>query len=155
MTRGIVTAYDLNQKQCDVTIDASINPGNSGGPIVDHYGNELAIATAKTFAGNVGDNAPISSYGLGQSTGRLRKFFAKQAAKLTGLHLEAGKTDHVMTNEELATKMTPVTVVVLICRGSPPAMDGAAPPVAKAAATPPAAHPGGGGSRRPVGPAIP
>jgi S1-C subfamily serine protease len=120
MTRGIVTAYDENVAECDVTIDAQINPGNSGGPIVDHFGNLLAIATAKTFAGTVGENAPISSYGLGQSSGRLRKFFAKEAAKLTGLKLEPGTTDKQLTNEELATKLTPVTVCVFICRGAPP-----------------------------------
>ena len=120
MTRGIVTAYDGDTPQCDVTIDAQINPGNSGGPIVDHYGNLLAIATAKTFAGIVGDNAPISSYGLGQSSGRLRKFFDKQAAKLAGLHLVAGNEDKELTNEQLAKRMTPVTVVVFICRGERP-----------------------------------
>ena len=124
MTRGIVTAWDEKQKDCDVTVDAAINPGNSGGPIVDHYGNLLAIATAKTFAGNVGDNAPISSYGLGQGTGRIRKFLAKQAGKLTALKLEPGASDKVLTNEELAQKMTPVTVVVFICRGAPPSVGG-------------------------------
>ena len=105
-----------------------INPGNSGGPIVDHFGNLLAIATAKTFAGNVGDNAPISSYGLGQSSGRLRTFFKKQAAKLAGLHLVPGTQDRELTNEQLATRLTPVTVVVFICRGERPAAGTPEPP---------------------------
>ena len=43
MTRGIVTAYEKDQDMCDVTVDAQINPGNSGGPMVDHFGNLLAI----------------------------------------------------------------------------------------------------------------
>ena len=66
-----------------------------------NYGNLLAIATAKTFAGNrLATTAPISSYGLGQSSGRLRKFFEKQAAKLSGLHLVPGTEDKELTNEQ-------------------------------------------------------
>ena len=126
MTRGIVTAWDDDHPMCDVTVDANINPGNSGGPMVDHFGNLLGIATAKSFAGNIEGNASISSYGLGQSSGHIRKFLAKQAAKLAGLVVVPGTEDKVLSNEELATKLTPVTVCVLICRGAPP-VDGAAP----------------------------
>ena len=126
MTRGIVTAWDDDHPMCDVTVDANINPGNSGGPMVDHFGNLLAITTAKTTAGNVEGEASISSYGLGQSSGHIRKFLAKQAAKLAGLAMVPGTEDKVLTNEELATRLTPVTVCILICRGAPPA-DGSAP----------------------------
>ena len=125
MTRGGVVAVDKNREGCDVTIDANINPGNSGGPVVDKYGNLLGIATAKSFAGNIEGEASISSYGLAQGTGRIRKFLAKNAAKLTALHIETGTSAKLLSNEELATKMTPVTVVVLICRGTAPTPDAA------------------------------
>ncbi len=123
MTRGIVTAFDDDQAFCDVTVDAQVNPGNSGGPMVDHFGNLLALTTAKSMAGNFAGNASIASYGLGQSTGRIRKFLAKQGAKLSGLHLEKGTADKPLTNEELATRLTPITVCVFICRGAVPTGD--------------------------------
>jgi S1-C subfamily serine protease len=126
MTRGIVTAWDDDHPMCDVTVDANINPGNSGGPMVDHFGNLLAITTAKTTAGNIEGEASISSYGMGQSTGRLRKFLAHQAAKLKALKLEPGNQDKVLSNEELATRLTPITVCVFVCRGEVPA-NGAVP----------------------------
>jgi S1-C subfamily serine protease len=123
MTRGIVTAWDEDQPMCDVTVDAQINPGNSGGPMVDHFGNLLAITTAKTRAIEDTGEATISSYGLGQSTGRLRKFFTKNKDKLKDLHLVPGPKSIVLSSEDLATKMTPVTVCILICRGTPPAAE--------------------------------
>ena len=131
MTRGIVTAWDDDRPTCDVTVDANINPGNSGGPMVDHFGNLMAITTAKTTAGNVEGEASISSYGLGQSSGRIRQFLAKQAAKLSALHLVPGTTDKVLTNEELATRLTPITVCVFVCRGAVPSSDAAAKPPAQ------------------------
>jgi hypothetical protein len=122
MTRGIVTAWDHQNPLCDVTVDAAVNPGNSGGPMVDHHGNLLALTAMKTLS-----NTTASSYGLGYSTGRIREFFKRQQARLAAAHLTAGKDDSpVLTNEELATKLTPATVCILICRGTPPTSDGAA-----------------------------
>ena len=124
MTRGIVTAWDEEKDGCDVTVDAQVNPGNSGGPMVDHYGNLLAITTAKTRVEDEGANeASISSYGMGQSTGQIRRFFKKNADKLKDIKMESGPKTTVLTNEELAQKMTPITVCVLICRGTPPTAD--------------------------------
>jgi S1-C subfamily serine protease len=120
MTRGIVTAWDQGNELCDVTVDAIVNPGNSGGPMVDHHGNLLAITAMKTIA----NNGMVSTYGLGYSTERIRKFFTKQKEKLAAAKLESGKDDGaVLTNEDLATKITPVTVCILICRGTPPTMN--------------------------------
>ena len=120
MTRGIITAWDEDQALCDVTVDAQVNPGNSGGCMVDKYGNLLALTTAKTFAAETPGEAAISSYGEGQSTGRLRKFFAKQKEKLAGLKLAPADASSVLSNEELAKRLTPVTVCILICKGTPP-----------------------------------
>ena len=77
MTRGIVTAFDHDNELCDVTVDAIVNPGNSGGPMVDHHGNLLAITAMKT----VSTGGMISTYGLGYSTERIRKFFDKTKSK--------------------------------------------------------------------------
>jgi hypothetical protein len=118
MTRGIVTAWDKDNLLCDVTVDAIVNPGNSGGPMVDHHGNLLALTAMKTIA----DTGMVTTYGLGYSTQRVRKFLKKQEAKLTGVSLEAGPDDGtVLSNEDLATRLTPCTVCVLICKGTPPA----------------------------------
>jgi S1-C subfamily serine protease len=119
MTRGIVTAWDQGNELCDVTVDAIVNPGNSGGPMVDHHGNLLALTAMKTIS----TEGTISTYGLGYSTQRVRKFLAHQKEKLAAAKLESGKDDGaVLTNEELAKRLTPVTVSILMCHGTPPTM---------------------------------
>jgi S1-C subfamily serine protease len=121
MTRGIVTAWDPDNVLCDVTVDATVNPGNSGGPMVDHHGNLLALTAMKTVA----DTGMVSTYGLGYSTQRIRKFFTKQKAKLADAKLESGKDDiPVLDNEALAQKLMPCTVVIFVCNGTPPSVDG-------------------------------
>ncbi|HMO26699.1 MAG TPA: trypsin-like peptidase domain-containing protein, partial [Tepidisphaeraceae bacterium] len=117
ITRGIVTAYDRNQAKVDVTVDAQVNPGNSGGPMVDKYGNLLALVAMKTLA----IDPSISSYGLGLSPGRLRTFFTKHEGKFPGLTLEFGKSEgETMTTEQLARRSAPGTVCILRCRGGVP-----------------------------------
>jgi S1-C subfamily serine protease len=123
MTRGIVTAIDSDAKLCDVTVDAAVNPGNSGGCMIDKRGNLLALTAMKTFSS---EDEHISSYGLGYSDLRVRKFFKKQADKLKDAHLEDAKDDGpVLDSEALAAKMSPITVCIFICRGTPPNGDGA------------------------------
>jgi hypothetical protein len=122
MTRGIVTAFDGDNKLCDVTVDAQVNPGNSGGPMIDRRGNLLALTAMKTGAQTGEVN--ISSYGLGYSNQRIRKFLKKQHAKIADANLADGKDDApVLTNEELAQKLTPATVLILACNGTPPSLD--------------------------------
>jgi S1-C subfamily serine protease len=118
VTRGIVTAYDKDQPKVDVTVDAQVNPGNSGGPMVDKFGNLMALVAMKTLA----TDASVSSYGLGLSNGRLRTFFKKHEAKLASLKLEAGKPgEQPLTTEQIVQKVAPATVVILMCRGEVPA----------------------------------
>ncbi len=120
MTRGIVTAWDKENELCDVTVDAAINPGNSGGPMVDRHGNLLALTAMKTKA----FDESVSSYGLGYSTERVRDFFVKQKAKLEAAHLVNGDDNSpVLTNEDLAVRLTPATVCILVYRGTPPTTD--------------------------------
>lgn len=47
-TQGIVSAIaGLGNDYSQIQIDAAIQPGNSGGPILDEYGNVIAVAVAK------------------------------------------------------------------------------------------------------------
>ena len=47
-TRGIVSSLTgINNNYSEIQIDAALQPGNSGGPIMDDYGNVIAVAVAK------------------------------------------------------------------------------------------------------------
>ena len=47
-TQGIVSAIaGLGNDYSQIQIDAAIQPGSSGGPILDEYGNVIAVAVAK------------------------------------------------------------------------------------------------------------
>jgi S1-C subfamily serine protease len=119
ITRGVVTSYENEKEACDVIVDAQVNPGNSGGPMLDKYGNLLALVAMKTLA----VDESISSYGLGISTGRLRKFFDHQKDKLGPLvpKLEKGKKGATpLTTEDIATQFTQSTVMILIISGDLP-----------------------------------
>ena len=119
ITRGVVTSVEDNKdRECDVVVDAQVNPGNSGGPMLDKYGNLLALVAMKTLA-----DETISSYGLGISTGRLRKFLDHQKDKLSAIKmLAAEKTTPTaaLSTEEIAQKFTKATVMVLIVAGDLP-----------------------------------
>ena len=122
MTRGIVTAWDQDQEFCDVTVDANVNPGNSGGPMVDDYGNLLAITAMKTLSDEI-----TNSYGLGLSSGRIHTFFDHQHKKLGFVHLKPAQTTDKLDAEALAAKLTPCTVCIFCCRGTPPTDDAGLP----------------------------
>lgn len=114
ITRGVVTSVE-DKPECDVIVDAQVNPGNSGGPMVDKHGNLLALVAMKTFA-----DATVSSYGLGISTGRLRKYVDEQKAKLP-FKLEMGaKGAAPLSTEEIAQQYTKATVMILIVAGELP-----------------------------------
>ena len=47
-TKGIVSSLSgIGNNYSEIQIDAAIQPGNSGGPIMDEYGNIIAVAVAK------------------------------------------------------------------------------------------------------------
>jgi hypothetical protein len=139
ITRGIVTAFDRDQPKVDVTVDAQVNPGNSGGPMVDRFGNLLALVAMKTLA----IDASVSSYGLGLSPGRLRKFFEKHEGKFPGLKLEFATGEGAgMTTEQIVEKVAPATVVILMGRGEvPPSLRAEAGEDAKPEDAPPSSPP--------------
>ena len=118
ITRGVVTSIEEEKAECDVIVDAQVNPGNSGGPMIDHYGNLMALVAMKTLS-----DEKISSYGLGISAGRLRKFFDHQGAKIpfkpTAGDKGGDKAD-VLSTEDIASKFQKATVMVLIVAGELP-----------------------------------
>jgi serine protease Do len=47
-TQGIVSSIaGIGNNYSEIQIDAALQPGNSGGPIMDEYGNIIAVAVAK------------------------------------------------------------------------------------------------------------
>lgn len=47
-TKGIVSSLaGIGNNYSEIQIDAALQPGNSGGPIVDEFGNVIAVAVAK------------------------------------------------------------------------------------------------------------
>ena len=107
ITRGIVSSSsDQNGFGADVLIDAKVNPGNSGGPILDRYGNVMAVVSMKSLA-----SASEESYGMGISAGRVRKFLTKN--KITLPAADATEAPSLST-EEIAAKVKPATVCILV-----------------------------------------
>ena len=50
-TKGIVSSLSgIGDNYSEIQIDAALQQGNSGGPIVDEYGNVIAVAVAKLDA---------------------------------------------------------------------------------------------------------
>jgi S1-C subfamily serine protease len=48
ITKGIVSAQSgIGNNFSQIQIDAALQPGNSGGPILDEFGNVMAVAVAK------------------------------------------------------------------------------------------------------------
>ena len=117
ITRGVVTSlFEIDSDNpCDVLVDAQVNPGNSGGPMVDEHGNLLALVAMKTGSGST-----ISSYGLGISTGRLRKFLAgvkNKYVEKSKADFSAGGNDQKLNTQQIAEKYRPATVCILMVNG--------------------------------------
>ncbi len=107
ITRGVVTGIEPVELNQDVIVDAKVNPGNSGGPILDKHGNVLAIVSMKTLSTTTED-----TYGLGLSSGHIRKFLTKN--KIT---LESGDEGGAnLSSEDIAAKVRPAAVCILSTR---------------------------------------
>ncbi|MEM6313057.1 MAG: trypsin-like peptidase domain-containing protein, partial [Planctomycetota bacterium] len=116
ITRGVVTGVESQYDKVDIFTDATVNPGNSGGPMVDKYGRLLALVAMKTYS-----SADTTSYGMGLSNVRLREFFDKHTDLLTdaGMDVEVtatglGDGEQAFTTEELAQKLRPATVQIMM-----------------------------------------
>lgn len=105
ITRGIVSSSTAGSTAAaDVLIDAKVNPGNSGGPILDRYGNVMAIISMKSRA-----SATEESYGMGISAGRVRKFLEKNSVKVS--NGAEGKVN--LSAQDIAARVKPATVCIL------------------------------------------
>ncbi len=107
ITRGVVTGVEAVELNQDVIVDAKVNPGNSGGPILDRHGNVLAIVSMKTLSTTTED-----TYGLGLSSGHIRKFLTKNKLTLAPGE-EVGAN---LSSEEIAAKIRPAAVCILSTR---------------------------------------
>ena len=105
-TVGRVSSGNNERMSSDVTLDVRINPGNSGGPVYDQFGNVMAIVAQKTLS----VSEAIDTYGLAISTGRIRKFLAKNNIELPPPEPSTTPLDA----EQIAAKNRMATVCILI-----------------------------------------
>ena len=62
ITKGIVSAYRTENDLTLLQSDAAIHPGNSGGPMVDRFGNVVAVSVSGFSVSGVTAQASISSF---------------------------------------------------------------------------------------------
>lgn len=105
ITRGVVSSSSQDQGNgADVLTDAKVNPGNSGGPIVDKFGNVMAIVCMKSIT-----TGEYDSYGIGISAGHIREFL-----KRSHVGVQPGaEGSAVLSTEQAVTKVKPATVCIL------------------------------------------
>jgi S1-C subfamily serine protease len=105
ITRGIVSsAAQQVGNGADILTDAKVNPGNSGGPIIDRFGNAMAIVCMKRVT-----EGEFDSYGIGISAGHIRIFLDKHKIKVA-----PGDISHpALSTEDLVAKTKPATVCIL------------------------------------------
>jgi S1-C subfamily serine protease len=105
ITRGIISS-DVSDagSGADVLIDAKVNPGNSGGPIIDKFGNAMAIVCMKSKSSQMEE-----SYGIGISAGHIRAFLARN--HITPSPAQADTP--ALSTEDIVTKVKPATVCIL------------------------------------------
>jgi S1-C subfamily serine protease len=105
ITRGVVSSASQDQGYgADVLTDAKVNPGNSGGPVVDRFGNVMAIVSMKSIT-----EGSFDSYGIGISAGHIREFLRRNHVDLP-IGDEGGGE---LSTEQLVTKTKPSTVCII------------------------------------------
>jgi hypothetical protein len=105
ITRGIVSSSQQDQGNgADVLTDAKVNPGNSGGPIIDKFGNAMAIVCMKSIT-----TGEYDSYGIGISAGHIRDFLDRNHVQI-----QPGSEDGpALSTEDAVAKLKPATVCIL------------------------------------------
>ncbi|HEY1922625.1 MAG TPA: trypsin-like peptidase domain-containing protein [Tepidisphaeraceae bacterium] len=105
ITRGIVSSSAQDQGNgADVLTDAKVNPGNSGGPIIDKFGNVMAIVCMKSLT-----TGEYDSYGIGISAGHIRDFLKRNHINAT----PGADGGAVLSTEDTVTKVKPATVCIM------------------------------------------
>jgi len=94
-TKGIVSSLaGLGDNYSEIQIDAALQQGNSGGPIIDEYGNVVAVAVAKLDAKYMFENFGI----IPENTN-----FGVKASAVRNL-LEANRVNLKASSNELISK---------------------------------------------------
>jgi len=94
-TKGIVSSLaGLGDNYSEIQIDAALQQGNSGGPIIDEYGNVVAVAVAKLDAKYMFENFGI----IPENTN-----FGVKASAARNL-LEANRVDLKASSNEIISK---------------------------------------------------
>jgi len=105
ITRGVVSSSAQDQGNgADVLTDAKVNPGNSGGPVVDKFGNVMAIVSMKSVT-----QGDFDSYGIGISAGHIREFLRRNHVDLP----LGDETGAQLSTEDLVTRTKPATVCII------------------------------------------
>ncbi|HEX4054637.1 MAG TPA: trypsin-like peptidase domain-containing protein [Tepidisphaeraceae bacterium] len=105
ITRGVVSSSAQDQGNgADVLTDAKVNPGNSGGPIVDKFGNVMAIVCMKSIT-----TGEYDSYGIGISAGHIREFLKRNHVEVQ----PGAEGSAVLSTEQAVTKVKPATICIL------------------------------------------
>jgi len=106
-TKGIVSSLSgIGNNYSEIQIDAALQPGNSGGPIIDEYGNIIAVAVAKLDMKKI-----LKDYGVipentnfGIKTSAVRNLLQGNAVSTKPPNTE------ILTKQELSRSATDGTV---------------------------------------------
>jgi S1-C subfamily serine protease/WD40 repeat protein len=103
VTRGTVAGILQRPSGKAFQIDAAINPGNSGGPVVNEYGEAVAVVRAGLFGEDV------ASVGLGVPVNHAKPFL-----KRNGVQLASSRRSGKFDGPELARRMAPAVALVTV-----------------------------------------
>ena len=106
-TQGIVSSLTgMGNNYSEIQIDAALQQGNSGGPIIDEYGNIIAVAVAKLDAKYMFDNFGIipenTNFGVKVSA-------VRNLMEGNGISFKVANTE-VPSRQELSRQATDGTV---------------------------------------------
>lgn len=109
VTKGIVSSLTgFGDNYSNIQIDAALQPGNSGGPIVDEYGNVVAVAVAKLDYKKVLEyfNTIPENTNFGIKSSAVKNFLNGNNVR----YLPPNTTE--LTNSELGNKITEGTILL-------------------------------------------
>jgi S1-C subfamily serine protease len=106
-TQGIVSSIaGIGNNYSEIQIDAALQPGNSGGPIMDEYGNIIAVAVAKLDVKTI-----IKDYGVVPENTNfgVKASAVRNLMEGNGVKFKAPNTE-VMSKQDLSRNATEGTV---------------------------------------------
>lgn len=106
-TKGIISSLvGVGDNYSEIQIDAALQQGNSGGPIIDEYGNVIAVAVSKLDAKYMLDNYGVipENINFGVKSSAVRNLLEANRVTLKS------PSDEIMSNRELSTIVSDGTV---------------------------------------------